>query len=46
MKVKMTRGAADNKDCDGVRTLKYFKEYDQNSGYSDIILANKKYNLV
>ena len=46
MKVKMTRGCVlwpQNES--GVRTLKYFKEYDKNSGYSDIILANKKYNL-
>lgn len=44
-KVKMTRGCVKWPQNEvGVRTLKYFKEYDQNSGYKDVMLANKKYN--
>ena len=44
MKVKMARGSCATPKNDNVKTLQYFKEYDQNSqGYEDLLLVNKKY---
>ena len=37
--VKMTRGAADDKDYENVRTLEYFEVYDQSAKKEDALLA-------
>ena len=41
MEVKMTRG--DVIWQKNVRNFEYFKKYNKNSGYEDLILCNKKY---